>query len=173
MADLVFRTSGAWGPGKGADLDPVEVDRNFFALASEILALQQNPSSANGIASVTVNGTQMTIGLTDGTQLGPFTLPVLTFRWRGEWLIETDYFTLDVVKVDNVGIFLVQVQHTSDSVSFDPTLTINGTLVYVQLFGSADASLSALPDVLLHLCMRDGNEFAGVIEDQVSDTTYH
>lgn len=149
MADLVFRTSGAWGPGKGADLDPIEVDRNFFELASGILALQQNPASANGIAQITVNGTQMTIGLTDGTELGPFTLPVLTFRWRGEWLVDTGYFTLDVVKVDNVGIFLVQVQHTSDAVSFDPTLTINGSLVYVQLFGSADASLSALPDVLL------------------------
>ena len=118
--DLVFRTLGAWGAGKGANLEANEVDSNFWSLAEAIINLQNNPAPVTGIASITVAGTQMTITLTDGTVMGPFTLPVLTFRWRGEFSSGTAYATLDVFTVSTgnpfvdpatvrYGIFLVNI----------------------------------------------------------------
>lgn len=148
MVDLTFRTLGAWGAGKGANLDASEVDSNFWELAQAIFDLQNDPATPNGIASITVSGTQMTITLHDGTVMGPYTLPVLTFRWRGEWQPFTSYAVLDVVTVQLVGIFMAQVAHTSAAGPFDPGLVI-GSAVWLQLFGSADASLGSLPDVAL------------------------
>jgi hypothetical protein len=148
MVDLTFRTLGAWGAGKGANLAPNEVDSNFWSLAQEIFALQNNPAVPNGIATITVSGTQMTITLHDGTVLGPYTLPVLTFRWRGEWQASTGYAVLDVVTVANTGIYLVEIAHTS-AATFDPNLLIGGLPAFLWLFGSSNASLGSLPDVLL------------------------
>jgi hypothetical protein len=144
--DLTFRTLGAWGAGKGANLAPSEVDNNFWELAQAIVDLTANPALPVGIASIAVSGTQMTITLTDGTVLGPWTLPVLTFRWRYEWQPSTSYAVLDVFTVTNVGIFMVQVAHTTGA-TFDPNLLVGGSPAYLMLFGSADASLSALADV--------------------------
>lgn len=148
MDPIVFRTLGPWGAGKGANLSPAEVDSNFWALAQSIFELQNDPAVPNGIAAISVAGTQMTITLQDGQVLGPYTLPVLTFRWRDEWLPATIYAALDVVKVTDLGIFMCQVTHTSGA-TFDPDLLIGGAAVWLQLFGSADASLSTLPDVHL------------------------
>jgi len=144
--DITFRTLGPWGPGKGSNLQPSEVDSNFWSIAQAILDLQENPSLPNGIASITVSGTQMTIYLNDGTVLGPYTLPVLTFTWRDEWEPGTSYAALDVFKVTNVGIFMVEISHISD-VAFDPALTVGGEPALLQLFGSTDVRLVGLPDV--------------------------
>jgi hypothetical protein len=98
MVDLTFRTLGAWGAGKGANLAPAEVDNNFWSLAQAIFDLQNDPAVPNGIASISVSGTQMTITLHDGTVLGPYTLPTLVMRWRGEWqpstICSADVFTV-------------------------------------------------------------------------------
>jgi hypothetical protein len=146
--NIVFRTLGPWGAGKGANLQPAEVDTNFWEIAQAIVHLTASPALPVGIASIVVSGTQMTIHLTDGTVLGPYTLPVLTFRWRDEWHPSTSYAALDVVKVTNTGIYMVQISHTTGA-AFDPNLLIGGNPAYLMLFGSADASLSALPDVRL------------------------
>jgi hypothetical protein len=146
--DLTFRTLGAWGSGKGANLTPGEVDTNFWELAQAIVDLTANPALPVGIASITVSGTQMTITLTDGTVMGPFELPVLTFRWRGEWQPFSTYAVLDVFTVTNTGIYMVQIEHTTGA-AFDAGLLIDGLPAYLMLFGSTDASLSALPDVQL------------------------
>ena len=144
---LTYRTVGAWGAGKGSNLDASEIDQNFYDLAQAIVALQSNTlAAANGIASITVNGSQFSIFLTDGTELGPFTIPVLRFRWRGEWTGNTSYAELDVVKVTGFGIFMVQVDTTSNA-TFDATETAGDVLVYFQLFGSVDQLLSTLGDV--------------------------
>jgi hypothetical protein len=154
--DITFRTLGAWGAGKGANLEASEVDNNFWSLAEAIVALQNDPPEANGIASITVSGTQMTITLTDGTVMGPFTLPVLTFRWRGEYDGALIYAVLDVFTVNTgtpfvdpatvrYGIFLVQIAGTYGM--FDPDATVGGEPVFLQLFGSVDTTLSTLADV--------------------------
>jgi hypothetical protein len=148
MVSITYRTLGPWGSGKGANLQPGEVDNNFWSIAEAIVALETNPAMPVGIASITVSGTQMYITLTDSTVLGPYTLPVLTFRWRGEWEPNADYVALDVVTVTNTGIFMCQVSHTSGD-TFDIRQEIGGTLVWLQLFGSVDARLSGLSDVVL------------------------
>lgn len=160
--DITFRTLGPWGPGKGTNLQPSEVDSNFWSVAQAILDLQENPSLPNGIASITVAGTQMTIYLNDGSVMGPFTLPVLVFRWRGEWEASTAYEALDVFTVFQTGIFMVQAAHLSGSV-FDPNLTVDGAPAYLQLFGSTDASLDGLSDVTLtNLQVGDFLTYGGV-----------
>jgi len=154
--DITFRLPGPWGPGKGTNLAPAEVDNNFWSLVQAIVDLQNDPSQPVGIASISVSGTQMTITLTDGTVMGPFTLPVLTFRWRGEWQPDTAYAELDVFSVTDTGIFMVLVDHTSGSV-FDPVLVVGGLAAYLQLFGSTDARLSALSDVEILDPLLDGD----------------
>ena len=153
--DLTFRTDGAWGPGKGANLQAAEVDANFWSVATEILNLQDNPALPNGIQSITISGTQMTITLTDGTVMGPYTIPVLVMRWRDEWQPQTPYVQLDVFKVTDRGIYLVQLDHVSGDV-FDPNIEVGGAPALMQIFGSADASLSQLPDVVLQN-LQDGD----------------
>jgi len=155
--DLVFRTLGAWGAGKGANLEANEVDSNFWSLAEAIINLQNNPAPVTGIASITVAGTQMTITLTDGTVMGPFTLPVLTFRWRGEFSSGTAYATLDVFTVSTgnpfvdpatvrYGIFLVNI--AGSWTTFEPdAVDGSGNPVFTQLFGSVDTLLRTLGDV--------------------------
>lgn len=150
MVDITYRTLGPWGSGKGANLQPSEVDSNFYAVAQAIVALETSPAQPVGIATITVSGTQMYIELTDGTTLGPYTLPVLTFRWRGEWEAGASYAALDVVTVENTGIFMCQVSHTAGD-AFDIDQEIDGTLVWLQLFGSTDATLSGLSDVEIAL----------------------
>jgi len=153
MVDVTYRTLGPWGAGKGANLQPSEVDNNFYSLVQAIVNIQDNPEEPNGIYSITVSGTQMTITLNDGTVLGPYTLPVLTFRWRGEWDAFASYEVLDVFTITHQGIYMVQVTHSGTGEPFDPNKTYDDgttvTPVFLQLFGAVDASLSALPDVVL------------------------
>jgi hypothetical protein len=157
MVAITYRTLGPWGGGKGANLLPSEVDTNFYELARAIVDIQDNPEQPNGIYSITVSGTQMTITLNDGTVLGPYTLPVLTFRWRGEFQPGAPYAVLDVFTFSSFnpyyeptadvkyGIFLVQVAGTY--ALFDPDLVTDGVPVYKQLFGAVDTLLRTLGDV--------------------------
>lgn len=147
--DVTFRTLGPWGPGKGANLQPSEVDNNFWSIAQAIISLENNPALPTSIASISVSGTQMTITLSDGTVFGPYTLPVLTFRWRGEWQPSTPYAVLDVFTVQDTGIYLTQIAHTSGT-DFDPAIQQppgSGQAALIQLFGSTNAALANLSDV--------------------------
>ena len=146
--DITYRGTGAWGPGKGANLQPAEVDTNFWNIAQAIVDLESNPAQPVGIDSITMSGSSMTIHLTDGSTMGPFLIPVLTFVWRGEWQPSTSYSELDVFTVFAEGIFMVLVPHTSDTF-FDGAFTVGGAPAYLQLFGSVNATLSGLPDVTL------------------------
>lgn len=147
--DILFRTLGPWGPGIGRNLHAAEVDSNFWELGNAIVALQNDPTLPNGIANISVSGTQMTITLADGEVMGPFTLPVLVFRWRGPWEPNAIYAVLDVFTVQDAGIFMVQVQHTSGDV-FDPLIGDDDAGPYLlQLFGSTTASMSTLSDVVI------------------------
>lgn len=160
MLSLTYRTLGTWGPGKGANLQASEVDNNFWALAQEINSLINDPTQPNGIAGISVSGTQMYITLNDGTVLGPYTLPVLTFRWRGEWTASTPYAQLDVFTVSGSGIFFVQAASYLSGTAFDST-----DPALVQLFGDADAHLSGLPDVRV-TNLADGDALVWVATDQ-------
>jgi hypothetical protein len=148
MVDITYRLTGPWGPGKGSNLQPSEVDNNFWAIAQAIVDLETNPAVPVGIESITMSGSLMTIYLTDGSTMGPFPIPVLTFSWRGEWQPTTSYAELDVFSKADTGIFLVLLAHTSGS-TFDPDIAV-GTPpapALQKLFGATDGTLAGLGDV--------------------------
>jgi hypothetical protein len=129
------------------DLQATEIDGNFKALASAIVALQNNPAQPDSINSIAVAGTQMTITLTSGTQLGPFTLPTLMIRWRGEFQTGAQlYAQLDIFSVSQQGIYFV-LQPFLSGATFDPNIQVNGSPALQQLFGAVDASFAGLSDV--------------------------
>lgn len=146
---VLFRTAGAWGPGQGADLTPAQVDGNFWDHEQRIDALESNPPVAVNIVSFEVNGTELIIHLSDSTEMGPIELPVLTFRFMGEYAAAMMYAALDTFTKAGQGLFYVLVDHTSAS-TFDPdalgpavtagSFVINRAYI-IQTIGSTDFTL--------------------------------
>lgn len=116
---IIYRTSGPWGAGKGANLVAGEVDTNFYDLDQRVVTVEDTmPDAAVGIAFFSISGSQFSVHLTDGSVQGPFELPVRAWNFRGEWLPSTVYNVDDVVTA-NGSVYMVLVNHTSASV-FDP-----------------------------------------------------
>jgi hypothetical protein len=110
---IVYRTSGAWGAGKGANLVAGEVDLNFYELAQRMTTVEGDlPDVAVSIAFFSISGTLFSVHLTDGSIQGPFELPVRAWTFRGEWLPATVYNVDDVVTA-NGSVYMVLVNHTS------------------------------------------------------------
>lgn len=131
MAEPIYRTTGVWGVGKGSNLTREEVDGNFWALVERIVALETGGEAPVGIANITVVGTQMTIILTDATELGPYTLPTAHFVWRDEWTPNTVYGALNVFTV-GYSVYLVNVAHES-AATFDPDRVIGANPAYILM----------------------------------------
>ncbi|MDK1386388.1 hypothetical protein QN224_13310 [Sinorhizobium sp. 8-89] len=72
---ITYRTTGAWGAGKGSNLTPAEVDGSFYDLDARVAEMEANPPEPNQIASITQAGNTITIHMEDGSTHGPFTLP--------------------------------------------------------------------------------------------------
>jgi carbohydrate binding protein with CBM5/12 domain len=116
---IIYRTSGLWGAGKGANLVAAEVDGNFYDLETRLVAAEDAiPASAVGIAFFEVAGNTFYVHMTDGTIQGPFVLPQLAWNFRGPWLPGTNYSKNDVVTY-NGKTYMVLVNHVS-AASFDP-----------------------------------------------------
>ncbi|NEI52725.1 hypothetical protein GR217_34465 [Rhizobium leguminosarum] len=71
----IYRTSGAWGAGKGSNLTAAEVDENFYGHEQRIGDLETSPTEPNQIANIIQTGDTITIVMEDATTFGPFTLP--------------------------------------------------------------------------------------------------
>lgn len=138
MAEPTYRTTGAWGAGKGSNLEAAEVDGNFYALAQRLLALETNPPSPNEISNIQVVGSQVKFFLEDGTTYGPYTLPTAVFNWQGEWSPDTDYHSLDIVTVPDVGVYLVLVDTHSGSEFDSAEENSDDDAVYMLMFGQGD-----------------------------------
>ena len=116
---ISYRTPGAWGAGLSRDLHPTEVDQNFYELKGIIDSiLADMPGTTVSIADITQTGNNHYVHLTDGSILGPFTLPVVHMVFRGEWLPATAYYVSDVVTT-NGAVYMVLANHTSRD-TFDP-----------------------------------------------------
>lgn len=133
---ILFRTDDVrWGAGKGSPLSAPEVDANFYTLADKVKDIQDNPPVPVEIGSFQVIGSQMKVFLTDGTEFGPFTLPVASFVFRDEWLPDVLYYELDLVSVQGQGLFMVRLDHLS-AATFDPDATDgDGNALYLKVFG--------------------------------------
>lgn len=147
-----FRTAGAWGAGKGADLTPAEVDNNFYDKETRITAIEA-AGVAVGISSITVSGDQMTVTMTDASTEGPFTLPIAEWNCVGAWQPSTLYQRLSVVTAMG-NAYLVLETHTS-ALNFDPDATA-GTAqpLYQFIIGTAATTKT-----------RTGTTFAPILED--------
>jgi hypothetical protein len=116
---IIYRTSGPWGAGKGANLVAAEVDGNFYDVDARVTAVQDNlPAAANGIAYFSVSGNLFYVYMTDGTIQGPFALPQAAWTFRGDWAPAVIYNADDVVTA-NGSVYLVLLNHISAS-HFDP-----------------------------------------------------
>lgn len=154
-----FRTSGAWGPGEGRNLTAAEIDQNFYGHDTRIEVLETNPPAAVGISNIIVDGTQLTIMLSDGTQYGPFTLPTAVFRSRGVWAAGTGYFALDLVEVAGQGLYLVLQNHTSGA-SFDEDAGNSSGDYYQLIFPSyAPATVKTVADAAFTPALADANKY--------------
>jgi hypothetical protein len=140
----VYRTDDGtkWGTGKGSNLTPAEVDDNIWELRTAIDAVIASPPVAVSIVSVSQSDdkTQLTFNTSDSESIGPFTLPVLEFRWRDIWEPATLYEVLDIFQVPGVGMYAVVANHTSAGV-FDKN-AVSGSppvVLYKEMFVFAPA----------------------------------
>jgi hypothetical protein len=97
---VTYRTSGAWGSGKGTNLTPAEVDGNFWDHEGRIVTLEGGLPAPNEIADISVDANGMiTFTMDDATAFGPYQIPIAAFGWRGDWLASTAYNLYDIVHV--------------------------------------------------------------------------
>lgn len=137
---IVYRTTGAWGAGTGVDLDADVIDNNFYSLHLRVLDIEENPPQAVSIDHFVIEGSLLTIVMTDASEHGPFVLPIGQWRWTGEWADATTYFLGDLF-TESGNIYMVRVQHIS-AATFDPDLfTIDGQ-VYQLILPRATHTLS-------------------------------
>lgn len=120
MSGIVYRTNNpsAWGNGQGSDLAAAQIDMNFWILYSSILALQDHAlTTENQIDYFSVVGDQMFVTMMNHQVFGPFTLPVASWTFRGQWEPATSYAPMDVV-TENNSVYLVLFAHIS-AATFD------------------------------------------------------
>jgi hypothetical protein len=114
MVALKYRTddNAQWGAGLGRDLQPGEVDQNFYDVEQRLEAVEQNPVLPNEIESISVDGNRMTITMADHTVFGPLILPQAAFRFTGAFAPNHNYRLYDFL-VANDGLYLVLHDFTS------------------------------------------------------------
>jgi len=132
MVAIVYKTDGPWGTGKGANLVEAEVDNNFYGLDQRINTLETTPPQPVSIDHFVIQGTLLTIVLTNGVEQGPFVLPIGQWRFTGDWMPLTQYFVGDIF-YESDAMYFVRVQHISEA-TFDPDLFGPDGNVYELIF---------------------------------------
>lgn len=126
---IVFRDE------KGTNLTADEVDENFRSIDTRVTAVEENPPEAVGIDHFVIEGSLLTIVMTDASTHGPFVLPMGQWRWTGEWETGATYFIGDLF-TESGNLYFVRVQHVAD-VTFDPDLFTEDGQVYVLVLPRA------------------------------------
>lgn len=117
---ILYRTSGPWGGGVGANLTPAQVDGNFYDVSMRVQFLELNPAQPVQITSFAATGDKLYIHMSDGTVNGPVTMPIVRWNSRGAWVPSTVYLKDDVVVGPDSAVYLVAFNHTSSASAFDP-----------------------------------------------------
>src|SRR4249920_972245 len=115
---VIYRTDGAWGSGKGANLSPAEVDGNFYDIDTRVTSIEDNPVEPIVPTAINIEGSAFTMGLSDGSTLGPITLTMPMPTWRGAWNADLAYNELDFFTSPDNGLGAVMIPHTS-AATFD------------------------------------------------------
>lgn len=137
---MLFRNNATpaltkWGnTGKLSDLTAEEIDNNFYALLARLKVIEDNPPQAASISNIIVNGSQLSIQLSNGSSFGPFTLPIATFELQGEVANGVTYHELDIVTVAHEGVYLVRLDHAA-VLPFDENRMVSGNKIYLKVFG--------------------------------------
>lgn len=164
---MLYRTEDftRWGSSLGRDLTGGEVDGNFWELRKALNDLIANPGLPVSIASVTAVGNRLTFNMSDGSTIGPISLPVMAFRWRDVWTPSTTYSQMDIFKVVGVGLYMVTEDHVSPAGAFNPSYLVpaDSSLAYLQLFAFATPQ-NLIYDV--------GFSYPGLLSSLGSDVTY-
>lgn len=127
---VIYRTAGAWGAGKGANLTPAEVDGNFYDHEGRIATLEGTPPTPNNIANITVSGSQFTVIMDDASTFGPFTIPTARWNWTGDWADATTYGVNDFFSDADTGSIYVVIKGHTSAAPFDAAATSGGSPVY-------------------------------------------
>jgi hypothetical protein len=112
---VLYVTDGSWGTGVHRLLQPNEIDGNFFQVAQDIAA---KAVQGVGIDHFVVTGNQLYVYLTDHTIIGPYTLPIATITFIGNWVPNSPMLTNQIFTY-NGSTYIVLVNHTS-AATFDP-----------------------------------------------------
>lgn len=118
---IIYRTAGAWGAGKGGPLTSEEIDSNFYMLAQQIAGLEENPPEAVGIVSFEVNGATFYVHMSDGSTLGPYTLPKQTVAPPTPVTVADAALTL---ATGHLGAFLMVTNPAGCAFTFPPNATV-------------------------------------------------
>lgn len=150
---IKYVTTGAWGAGTGSPLDPDEIDENFWDLDQRVSDIEDNPVEPIEPVSMTLEGTQFTMGLSNGNTLGPITVPLVLPTWRGPWEPLTTYSQLDYFVSPDGELGAVLVDHVS-AATFSWAATTGSPPVAVYKLISASAGTTSgtfadLSDVIL------------------------
>jgi hypothetical protein len=114
MVALKYRTTdnAQWGAGLARDLEPQEIDQNFYDLETRLDAVEQNPALPNEIESFRVEGNKLYVTMADHTEFGPYTLPQAAFSFTGAFQPNHDYQLYDFLTANN-GLYMVLHPFTS------------------------------------------------------------
>lgn len=149
---ITYRTSGAWGAGKGANLTAAEVDANFHDIDERLTAVEDNPAQAVQIDNITSSGSALTITMDNGDSYGPLILPVAAFVFRDWWEPSTVYSRNDII-INANKLYLVTANHTSD-LTFSTSRTISGVNVYQMMF-----DLDEISNEIFNYALGNGTHF--------------
>lgn len=158
MVDIILRSESP------DDLTAEQIDENFTNLKNAINDLIANPSSPVEIISITNDGNKLFFNKSDSTTIGPVYMPILEPHWRGDWQPTTVYDALDVFRKPGIGLYFVQIGHTSDT-TFNPAAvdTASGNPLYLEMFVFAPAE---------NIVYDMGFFYPGVLKDIPFDTIY-
>lgn len=138
ILSLLYRTAGAWGAGKGANLTAAEVDNNFWDLEQAVENIAANPPTVDNIDEITISGQDLTFHFDSARTIGPITVPLGRIVWRGDWAASTAFLPAELFEaVDPTtlvkGLYFVNRAFTS-GLAFDPDLGtgIGGALPYAS-----------------------------------------
>jgi hypothetical protein len=117
---ILYRTSGPWGAGIGANLSAAQVDGNFYDVSTRVRFLEQNPARPVQITTFAVQSGSLYIHMSDGSVQGPLPLPKISWNFRGNWTVSTAYAVSDVFVGPDSAVYIVKFAHTSSATNFDP-----------------------------------------------------